>query len=209
MISGLLHPLLGPDHLVAMVAVGLWGAQLGAPAIWLLPIVFPLVMALGGLLGIAGFPLPFFEMGVALSALLLGLAVAAQWRPNLVLSGVLVGVFGIFHGYAHGTELPGASNALAYGIGFVTTTGLLHLTGIVIGILTRWPAGVIAVRACGGGSPWSGSTMCWLRPVCLAEEGPVFSNGDGQIQLKPRGLMSVRVTAPGDEGEQGLSLWIS
>ena len=73
LVSGLLHPILGPDHLVAMVAVGLWGAQLGPPALWVLPIVFPVVMALGGLLGVFGLPLPFIEFGIALSALLLGL----------------------------------------------------------------------------------------------------------------------------------------
>ena len=147
--SGLLHPVLGPDHLVAMVAVGLWGAQLGAPAIWLLPIVFPVVMAMGGLLGIAGLPMPFIEVGIAMSGVLLGLAIALRFRAGLVVTAVLVGVFALFHGHAHGTELPSAANALAYGIGFVIATGLLHLTGILLGVAVRWPVGERLVRACG------------------------------------------------------------
>ncbi len=149
LVSGLLHPIMGPDHLVAMVAVGMWGAQLGAPAIWVLPIVFPIVMAVGGLLGVFGVPLPFIEVGIAVSALLLGIAVAASFRAGLVITAVLVGVFAIFHGHAHGTELPSSANALSYGIGFVISTGLLHLAGILIGALTQWPTGAIAVRACG------------------------------------------------------------
>ncbi|TGD70943.1 HupE/UreJ family protein [Mangrovimicrobium sediminis] len=151
LVSGLLHPVMGPDHLVAMVAVGLWGAQLGAPAIWLLPVVFPVVMALGGLFGVAGVPLPFIEFGIALSALLLGLAVAARFRANLVVMAVLVGLFAIFHGHAHGTELPQSANAMAFGVGFVISTGLLHLAGILIGLLVRWPVGSAVVRACGAG----------------------------------------------------------
>ena len=149
LISGLLHPVLGVDHLVAMVAVGLWGALLGAPAIWVLPITFPVVMALGALLGVAGVPLPAVEIGIAASAIALGAMVAADIRPPLAVAGVLVGLFAVFHGYAHGAELPTAVNPLAYGVGFVTATGLLHLLGILIGVLVRWPAGKLAVQACG------------------------------------------------------------
>lgn len=150
LISGLLHPVLGLDHLVAMVAVGLWGAQLGVPAIYLLPIVFPVVMAVGGLLAVAGMPLPFIELGIALSALALGAAVALNLRPPLWLSAIIVGVFAVFHGHAHGAEMPSAANPLAYGIGFVVATGLLHLAGIAIGLLIRWPQGAVAIRVCGG-----------------------------------------------------------
>lgn len=148
--SGFLHPIYGTDHLVAMVAVGLWGALLGAPAIWILPIAFPMVMALGGVLAILGLPLPFVEVGVSASALLLGLAVAAAWRPAVVPAAVLVALFGMFHGFAHGSEIPHAVNPLSYGIGFVVATGLLHLAGIVIGLLVHVPRGALAVRACGG-----------------------------------------------------------
>jgi urease accessory protein len=147
--SGFAHPLLGADHIAAMVAVGLWGAFLGAPAIWLLPIVFPLVMALGGILGIVGVPLPGVEVGIAVSAVVLGLMVALAVKPHLAIAAILVGVFAIFHGYAHGAELPDGGNAVAYSAGFVIATGLLHLCGIAIGLFTRWPAGVMAVRFTG------------------------------------------------------------
>ena len=148
-VSGVLHPLLGLDHLVAMVAVGLWGAFLGRPAIWLLPVVFPSVMALGGALGIAGVPLPAVEIGIAASGVLLGLAVAVAWRAPLALAAVLVGVFAIFHGHAHGTELPDAANPFAYAVGFVLATGALHLAGIGFGTLTRFRRGEWLVRAAG------------------------------------------------------------
>lgn len=149
LLSGLLHPIFGLDHLLAMVAVGLWGAQLGMPAVYLLPIVFPVVMAVGGLLGLLGMPLPFIEVGIALSALALGGMVAGNIRPGLWVAGLLVGLFAIFHGHAHGTEMPSAANPLAYGVGFIISTGLLHLAGIATGLLIRWPAGALAIRCCG------------------------------------------------------------
>ena len=148
--SGFMHPILGLDHVVAMVAVGLWGAFLGKPAIWILPIVFPLVMALGGALGVAGVPIPYIETGIALSGLLLGLAVAFAIRPPIWIAAVIVGAFAIFHGHAHGTELPNAVSPLVFSIGFVIGTGLLHLAGIAIGELTRWSWGEYVVRAGGG-----------------------------------------------------------
>ena len=148
-IGGFSHPLLGPDHIVAMLAVGLWGAFLGAPAIWMLPIVFPLVMAGGGALGILGLGLPGVEVGIAVSAIALGLMVALAARPPILVAALLVGAFAVFHGHAHGAELPPGSDAVAYSAGFVIATGLLHLTGISFGLLARWPAGRIAVRLAG------------------------------------------------------------
>lgn len=148
-LSGFMHPISGLDHLVAMVAVGLWGAQLGAPAIWVLPITFPLVMAIGGIFGVAGMDLPLTEMMIALSGIALGLAVAGNLRPRLWIAAIVVGVFAVFHGYAHGRELPEAADPLAYGVGFVMATGLLHLCGILIGVLTRWPIGMQLVRGSG------------------------------------------------------------
>jgi urease accessory protein len=148
--GGFAHPLFGPDHVVAMVAVGLWGAFLGPSAIWLLPIVFPLVMAFGGVIGILGVPLPGIEIGIALSAIVLGLMVLLAARPPLAVAAALVGAFAIFHGYAHGAELPPGADAVAYSVGLVVATGLLHLTGIAFGQLARWPAGRMAVRAAGG-----------------------------------------------------------
>ncbi|MEQ8802220.1 MAG: HupE/UreJ family protein [Haliea sp.] len=148
-VSGLLHPVLGWDHVAAMVAVGLWGAFLGNPAGWLLPVVFPLVRAFGGALGLAGVPVPSVEIGIALSALVLGIMIGLAARPPLWLAGVIVAIFAIFHGHAHGTELPEAASPLAYSLGFVIATGLLHLAGIGFGLLVRWPLGRIAVRAGG------------------------------------------------------------
>jgi len=151
LLSGVLHPLTGLDHLVAMVAVGLWGAQLGAPGIWILPIYFPTVMAVGGLLGMLGVPLPLPEVVIAASALVLGFAVATSLRVPFWAAAIVVGMFAVFHGYAHGQELPDAANPLAYGVGFVVATGTLHALGILIGVLTRWQAGAVAVRVLGAG----------------------------------------------------------
>ena len=147
--SGFTHPLFGLDHVVAMVAVGLWGAFLGRPAIWLLPVVFPAVMALGGALGVLGAPLPFVEVGIALSGIILGLAVAFAVRAPMAVAAALTGLFAIFHGHAHGAELPESANAFAYAAGFVVATGLLHLVGVLFGFLIQWPTGRIAVRAIG------------------------------------------------------------
>ena len=148
--SGITHPLLGWDHVVAMVAVGLWGAFLGRPALWTLPVVFPLVMAFGATMGIAGLPLPAVETGIAISAVVLGLLILLALRLPLWAAGLIVGGFAIFHGYAHGAELPALADPLAFAAGFVIATGLLHLTGISFGLLLRWPAGSYAVRAGGG-----------------------------------------------------------
>ncbi|MGE0626871.1 MAG: HupE/UreJ family protein [Hyphomicrobiaceae bacterium] len=149
-LSGISHPITGWDHVVAMVAVGLWGAFLGAPAIWLLPVIFPMVMAGGGALGVLGVPVPSVEVGIAVSAIVLGSCVALALRPPLWIAAVIVGVFAIFHGHAHGTELPDAADPYAYAAGFVIATGLLHLAGIAFGLLARWRSGKIAVRAGGG-----------------------------------------------------------
>jgi urease accessory protein len=149
-ISGLTHPLFGFDHVVAMIAVGLWGAFLGSPALWILPVVFPVVMAFGGALGVLGVQIPLVETGIAASAVVLGLMVALALRPKIAIAAVIVGAFAIFHGHAHGTELPEAASPLAYSIGFVISTGLLHLAGIGFGHFTRWPQGILAVRAGGG-----------------------------------------------------------
>jgi urease accessory protein len=148
--GGLSHPLFGIDHVVAMVAVGLWGAFLGAPAMYVLPVVFPLVMAAGGVLGIVGVPLPGVEIGIAVSAAVLGMMVALAARPSLWVAAVMVGTFAIFHGHAHGAELPPGADAAAFSAGFVIATGALHLAGIAFGLLARWPAGRLAVRTAGG-----------------------------------------------------------
>ena len=147
--DGFLHPVTGLDHVVAMVAVGLWGAQLGAPAIWLLPITFPLVMAVGGVLGVIGVPFPGVDAGVALSGVVLGALVAMAARTPLWIAAIVVGAFGLLHGHAHGTAMPLSGAPVAFGAGFVVATGLLHLSGILTGLLTRWPSGAMVVRAGG------------------------------------------------------------
>jgi urease accessory protein len=160
-LSGLKHPISGLDHIIAMVSVGLWGAQLGAPAIWLLPVVFPLIMAVGGFLGLIGVPLPGTEIGIALSGVLLGAVVLLEWRPRLYWAAILVGLFGLYHGHAHGAELPPGQNALLYSLGFILATGFLHLTGITIGLIHRWAWGEKTLRLAGGAVSACGLYFLW------------------------------------------------
>jgi urease accessory protein len=160
-LAGLAHPVSGADHVLAMVAVGLWGAQLGAPAIWLLPVTFPLVMAFGGFLGLLGVSLPGVELGIAASAILLGAMVALQARPPLALAALLVAFFAVFHGHAHGTELPAGQSGLLYSVGFVVATGVLHAVGISIGLVHRWAAGRIVLRAGGAAVSLAGIVFLW------------------------------------------------
>jgi urease accessory protein len=135
--SGFEHPLLGFDHLLAMLAVGVWGAQIGGRSLWMLPVAFPLMMVVGGMIGISGIAIPHIELGIALSVLCLGLAIAFNWHPLEVISIGLIGIFALCHGYAHGLELPNAADPRAYAIGFVLATGLIHLSGIGIGSLSN------------------------------------------------------------------------
>jgi urease accessory protein len=148
-VSGFTHPLVGIDHLLAMVAVGVWGAVLRAPLIWALPVVFPLLMVVGGVVGILGIGLPGVEVGIALSVLLLGLAIAAAWRAPVAAAIAIVALFGVLHGHAHGTELPDSVSPAAYAAGFVVSTGLLHLSGILLGSLDRLPRGLVILRCIG------------------------------------------------------------
>ena len=148
-LTGLQHPVSGLDHVVAMIAVGLWGAQLGNPALWVLPVLFPMMMAGGGMLGLMGIPLPGVEIGIAISAIVLGTMVFAEARLNIQLAMVIVAFFAIFHGHAHGTELPAGQSGLLYSMGFVAATGCLHGVGITIGLIHRWQAGRLALRGAG------------------------------------------------------------
>jgi urease accessory protein len=167
-VRGFEHPWSGWDHIFAMVAVGIWGAQLGAPAVWVLPVAFPMVMAFGGFLGLLGLEVPEIgvEVGIALSAVLLGIMVLAEVRPKkLIFAAILVGVFGLFHGYAHGHELPrdqaNLNGGLVYSIGFVIATGTLHALGITIGLVHRWPTGKIALRGAGAIIAIGGIYFLW------------------------------------------------
>lgn len=160
-LAGLHHPVSGLDHVLAMISVGLWGAQLGLPAVWLLPVTFPMVMALGGMLGLVGMRLPGVEVGIALSGVLLGAAVLAEWRPPLGAAVAIVGFFAVFHGHAHGSELPAGASGLTYSIGFVVATGTLHAVGIGVGVIHRWGWGRAALRAAGGLVATAGCYFLW------------------------------------------------
>ena len=148
--SGFLHPLTGFDHMLAMVSVGLWGAFLGRPLIVALPVIFPTVMAFGAFLGIANVPFPPVEIGIGLSVLILGCAIAAAWRAPVWAACLIVAIFGLFHGYAHGKELPSAADPIGFAVGFVLSTGLLHVAGIGIGLLNDRPGGIAVTRTLGG-----------------------------------------------------------
>lgn len=148
-LTGIQHPVSGLDHIIAMLAVGLWGAQLGAPAIWILPVVFPMMMAMGGTLGLMGIPLPGVEVGIAVSAVVLGFMVLTEARVKIQLAMVIVAFFAVFHGHAHGTELPAGQSGLLYSMGFVAATGCLHGVGIAVGLIHRWQAGKLALRGAG------------------------------------------------------------
>jgi urease accessory protein len=160
-ITGLEHPWSGLDHVLAMIAVGIWGAQLGNPALWILPVTFPMVMSLGAMMGLLGIPLPGIEIGIAVSAILLGVMVLGEIRPKLYIAAVMVGFFAIFHGHAHGTELPAGQSGLLYSMGFVIATGVLHGIGILIGTIHRWPAGKMALRGAGAFIAVMGVFFLW------------------------------------------------
>jgi urease accessory protein len=149
-VSGFLHPLSGFDHLLAMVSVGVWGAFLGRPLIYVLPVVFPVMMIAGAILGMLDAPVPPVEIGIALSVLVLGSCIALSVRAPVWAASVTVGVFAVFHGYAHGRELPSAADPISYSVGFMLVTGLLHVTGICFGTLLSRPYGAVAIRGLGG-----------------------------------------------------------
>ena len=204
--EGLRHPLTGLDHMLAMVAVGLWASQLGRRALWLLPVTFPAVMAIGAAIGFSGVALPFVEIGIAGSVLVLGAAVALALRPSLAVSVPLIALFALLHGYSHGVELPAAASALSYGAGFVAATLALHLIGIAIGLLANRVPIRFAARTAGGAiacvglaagrcavirlrifrsaSPLARSTLPWRgRVACEAKRTQA---GWGELCLTPR-----------------------
>ena len=147
--SGFRHPFSGADHLLAMVSVGLWGAFLGRPLIFALPVIFPAVMVAGAVMGMVGVPLPPVEMGLALSVTVLGGCIALSLKAPVWVASLIVAIFAIFHGYAHGKELPSAADPIGYSLGFVVATGSLHVLGIWIGFLNHRPGGVRVTRGLG------------------------------------------------------------
>lgn len=157
--AGFVHPILGLDHVLAMLAIGMWGAQLGGRAVWVLPVAFPMVMAFGGALAIAGLPVPAVETGIAASVLVLGGAIALALKPPVAISACIAGFLAIFHGYAHGAELPGAADPVAYAIGFVVATGLIHAAGIALALVLRLPHGARILRAAGAAIALAGIAL--------------------------------------------------
>ena len=135
--AGLTHPVLGFDHLLAMLSVGILSAQMGGQAIWKVPLTFVLVMLGGGVLGINGVPMISVELGIAFSVLALGVAIALEKKLPPLLAMVFVGIFAIFHGHAHGTEMPSLSKPLFYACGFVLGTAGIHVAGVLIGIIAE------------------------------------------------------------------------
>jgi len=148
--EGLLHQFTGLDHVLAMVAIGLWASQLGGRALWLLPLTFPAVMAVGAALGMSGVALPWVEIGIAGSVMVLGAVVALALRPSLAISIPLIGAFALLHGYSHGIELPTGASALSYGTGFMAATLVLHAVGIATGLIAGRLPVRFAARTAGG-----------------------------------------------------------
>jgi urease accessory protein len=132
-ISGVAHPFLGLDHILAMIAVGIWAAQIGGRAMWAVPCAFVGVMILGAIMGMSGLTIPAPEFGIALSVLLLGLLIAFKFKMNTGLGMTIVGVFALFHGYAHGVEMPQMISSSLYAMGFICATAALHMLGVALG----------------------------------------------------------------------------
>lgn len=159
--NGLSHPLIGLDHICAMFAVGLWAAQRGGRAIWMAPLAFVSVMTIGGILGMLAIAIPFVEPGIAASVLILGVLIAAAVRLPLVVSLLIVGLFALFHGHAHGAEMPDRASGLAYGLGFVSASVCLHLCGVGAGLAAqRWRTPQL-LRYAGGAVTALGIYLCF------------------------------------------------
>ncbi|MBB3390810.1 urease accessory protein [Rhizobium sp. BK275] len=160
-VHGFSHPISGLDHILAMIMVGILAFQLGGRAVWAVPTTFVLVMALGGALGIAGINVPLVEIGIALSVIVLGAIVALNIRASTAVAMGIVGLFAIFHGHAHGAEMPENAGGAAYAAGFMIATALLHMAGLGLGFLiarfgerqgafvTRTAGGLAAVAGVG------------------------------------------------------------
>lgn len=160
LMHGMTHPVSGLDHLCAMIAVGLWAAQCGGRTLWLVPLAFVSVMTVGGMLGAMGLPLPMVEQGIAASLLVLGLLIAAAVRLPLAASMSIVALFALFHGHAHGAEMPGTASGFAYGLGFVLVTASLHLLGMGAGLLVQKWGSALHIRYAGGAVTCCGVYLC-------------------------------------------------
>jgi urease accessory protein len=157
--AGFAHPVGGLDHVLAMVAVGILAAQQGGRALWLVPAAFVGMMVAGGALGVAGIPLPYVELGIAGSVVVLGAVIAAGRRLPVALAMSLAGAFAVFHGHAHGTEMPLDASGLEYGAGFVLATALLHAAGIGLGAGAATIGRSLVLRLGGGGIALAGLAL--------------------------------------------------
>jgi urease accessory protein len=161
LLHGLAHPITGLDHILAMFAVGLWAAQRGGRALWFVPLTFVLVMSVGTLLGISGISIAVVEPGIAISVLTMGVFVAAAVSLPLSISAVIVGLFALVHGQAHGTEIPAAASAATYAVGFIVATILLHATGISVALITQRQPSSRLVRYAGAAIAACGLFLCF------------------------------------------------
>jgi urease accessory protein len=150
--SGLGHPVLGFDHLLAMLSVGILSAQMGGKAIWMIPTTFVGVMLIGGILGMQDIPLFSVELGIAFSVFALGISLAAEKKLPALLAMAFVGFFALFHGHAHGAEMPSLAQPVNYALGFVTGTALIHVSGVLVGLISQQtPKGTEVLRFAGAG----------------------------------------------------------
>ncbi|MBB3463329.1 HupE/UreJ family protein [Rhizobium sp. BK377] len=159
---GFSHPISGLDHILAMVMVGILAFQLGGRAVWAVPATFLLVMALGGAFGIAGINVPFVETGIALSVIVLGAIIALNIRASTSVAMGIVGLFAIFHGHAHGAEMPETAAGVAYAAGFMIATALLHVAGLGLGLMIArfgQRRGAVVVRSAGGVAAVAGAGL--------------------------------------------------
>jgi len=158
--SGVTHPLFGPDHLLAMIAVGLWAGLVGGKALWVWPATFVATMVLGGVLAMMGVGLPFVEPAILASVIVLGAAVALAVRASVPVGALMVGVFALFHGHAHGTEIPATAGGLDYLAGFALATAILHGVGITLAVgATRIGLPTAVIRALGAGVAAAGLVL--------------------------------------------------
>ncbi len=162
LVNGLMHPVFGPDHLLAMVAVGILSVQIGGKAIWTVPATFLIFMLIGGILGIEEIPFPAVETGIAASVLVLGATIALARKVPALLAMIFVGLFGAFHGYAHGMEMPTVAEPALYASGFIISTAGLHIAGVLIGLIShRIPYGNIILRIIGAWIAAIGVYILW------------------------------------------------